>query len=249
MNEYKHYISLGYFCSVAMELEKYGLRDASYPFDWLITDFEGVMDAISNHFSDYLLYDNLYQNKDNRSIYFDKKYKFSYVHDFNKYRSLSSQIDQVKEKYDRRIARFYENISEPTLFIRYISDEVCDEDNKSEELKYIENNIEEICRVIRQFNPDNEIIWIANEGVYSDVITIYNVQPDVDDTCCRKPIDNIKVLRDLFNYCDISDKMRNLERYEKKQKNNKRYIVRAYKRVMAEIDKRTRKEYIHDKEY
>ncbi len=102
MNEYKHYISLGYFCSVAMELEKYGLRDASYLFDWLITDFEGVMDAISNYFYDYVLFDNLYQNKDNRSIYFDKKYKFSYVHDFNKYRSLNSQIDQVK-KYRRDI--------------------------------------------------------------------------------------------------------------------------------------------------
>lgn len=38
---YKHVISLGFFCSVALELERKGLRDASYPFDWLISDFQG----------------------------------------------------------------------------------------------------------------------------------------------------------------------------------------------------------------
>lgn len=34
---FKHIISLGHFCGVAQELERLGLRDASYPFEWLIT--------------------------------------------------------------------------------------------------------------------------------------------------------------------------------------------------------------------
>lgn len=49
-----HYISLGYFCSIAMELERLGLRSESSPFDWLISDFEGVIHAIENHFEDFL---------------------------------------------------------------------------------------------------------------------------------------------------------------------------------------------------
>ena len=40
------YISLGYFCSIAIDLEKLGLRTESSPFDWVISDFEGVMLAI-----------------------------------------------------------------------------------------------------------------------------------------------------------------------------------------------------------
>ena len=39
--EYKHFISLGYFCSVAMELERFGLRSESGPFDWVISDMRG----------------------------------------------------------------------------------------------------------------------------------------------------------------------------------------------------------------
>ena len=59
---YSHFISLGYFCSVAMELERTGLRASSSPFDWLISDFTGVTDVINNHFKDFLDYDLLFQN-------------------------------------------------------------------------------------------------------------------------------------------------------------------------------------------
>lgn len=39
MKKYESVISLGYFCSVAIELEKMGIRNFSTPFDWLITDW------------------------------------------------------------------------------------------------------------------------------------------------------------------------------------------------------------------
>ena len=69
-----NYISLGYFCSVASELEKLGLRTESSPFDWVISDFEGVLLAIQNNFSDYLNYSFLAQNKQNHSVYKNIKY-------------------------------------------------------------------------------------------------------------------------------------------------------------------------------
>ena len=50
---FSHFISLGYFCSVALELERVGLRSASSPFDWLVSDFSGVIDLIENHFDSF----------------------------------------------------------------------------------------------------------------------------------------------------------------------------------------------------
>lgn len=123
MEIFKHYISLGYFCSIAQELERFGLRDASYPFDWIISDIEGVFQCIDNNFDGLLDINVLTQSDKHRMYYKNTKYDFYFFHDFDKYMSLLSQIDQVKKKYERRIERFYRNIQEPTLFLRYISDE------------------------------------------------------------------------------------------------------------------------------
>ena len=78
MAEQINCISLGYFCSVALELERIGLRSASYPFDWTISDFEGVIDAIENNFIHFLDYEYLYQNKEIHSHYRNKKYRISF---------------------------------------------------------------------------------------------------------------------------------------------------------------------------
>lgn len=245
---YKHYISLGYFCSVAMELEKYGLRDCSYPFDWLITDFEGVILAIESGFSDYLNYENMYQNRDIRSTYTDQKYHFSFIHDFNKYARLSKQISSVRDKYQRRIDRFYQNITEPTLFVRYISDELLDENGKSLELIYIEENLPRILALIKQYNSQNEIMWIANKGVDSDIITIYTVNPDNNDTCCRKPFDNNGELHDFFSTCIYEGREENLARYDTKTKKKSSLLYRARVKVKSRFERLVKREYIHDKE-
>ena len=42
MASYKHIISLGWFGSIAEELERLGLRSAIYPFDWILSDWETV---------------------------------------------------------------------------------------------------------------------------------------------------------------------------------------------------------------
>lgn len=62
---YRHFISLGFFCSVASELERYGLRSASGPFDWQSCDsFKERMDLINNRFEkfwEHLTVSGLYQ--------------------------------------------------------------------------------------------------------------------------------------------------------------------------------------------
>ena len=101
--KYTHIISLGSFCSVAMELEKKGLRPASYPFDWLIDDeFDKVLALIENNFKDFL--DPASMSRENRpEVYFNSKINVHFYHDFNAIDSLESQISVQQKKYDRSI--------------------------------------------------------------------------------------------------------------------------------------------------
>ena len=158
-NKYTHFISLGYFCSVASELERIGLRDSSSPFDWCISDLEGVKNLIENNFEGFLDYENMYQHTDNLAHYINMRYHISFYHDFNQYDSLKKQLPGVKKKYKRRIERFYQNIKEPTLFIRYISDE----DGTSKELKWIEKNYDDLLKLLQSFNNKNNIIYYPHK--------------------------------------------------------------------------------------
>lgn len=128
--KYKHFISLGYFCSPAMELEKIGLRDCSSPFDWCISDIDGVYRCIKDGFQSFLDYKYLSQNKTYHRIYKNTYYGIEFYHDFDAYKALDLQLESVKSKYERRIKRFYKNIHEPTLFIRYISAENCSKESE-----------------------------------------------------------------------------------------------------------------------
>ena len=240
-----NYISLGFFCSVAMELEKYGLRKESSPFDWTISDFRGVISAIENNFEDYVDYDSLIQSKDNRAWYKNDKYNIWFYHDFDRYKSLEKQIGRVQEKYLRRIKRFYLTISQPTLFIRYIDTE--SDTNGQSELEYIEENLERIMALIKSFNAENDILFIANEGVYSQKIKIYNVKKDEGDTVARNPVSDSPLLSELFESFDSPDKQANIERYKAKQEKENSTFSFYKKKYERKLKKRLLKEYIHDK--
>lgn len=241
-----HYISLGYFCSIALELERLGLRTESSPFDWLISDCEGVFAAIENHFHNFLDYDSMSQSSRNRSHYKDLTYNMHFFHDFTPYLPLAKQIQDVKAKYQRRIDRFYKSITEPTLFIRYISDE-----NKigniSKELLWLEKNYDTVLKILKSFNSENDILFIANEGVTSSVFTIYNVAKDENDVVARKPIEKNSFLTHLFASIDTPEKQKNIDHYKKKvQKKKRNYLKR---KISSFFKKLFLKEYIHNQQY
>lgn len=244
MEKYKHFISLGYFCSPAIELERIGLRSCSSPFDWIISDWKGIEKAISTNFEGFLEYDNLLQDKQYHSHYKDEKYNFEFYHDFSKYVSLEKQLVTVKEKYNRRISRFFSNIKEPTLFIRYISSE-----NGDDELKYIEKNYDNILKILRQYNQSNDICFIADTTLYSDKIKIYYVERDEKDNVARRPFDKNKELYNLFNSFDFLEKEKNLLVYEKKQAKEKSFFYRCKRKIINNFKKIFYKEYIHCKQY
>lgn len=132
--------------------------------------------------------------------------------------------------------------------MRYISDEQLDENGKSLELTYIEENLSRILALIKQFNSQNEIMWIANKGVKSDIITIYTVDSDDNDTCCRKPFDNNRKPHDFFSSCIYERREENLARYTAKTKKKNCLLYQVRMKLRLRFGRLAKREYIHDKE-
>ena len=190
MSNVSNIISLGFFCSCASELERVGLRKASYPFDWTISPFPSVLSLINNHFEGFLDYDLLEQNISKPAYYRNKNYNIQFFHDFNKYHSLASQLKKVQKKYERRIKRFYETTQQPTLFLRYIANQ--------QEADYISANSQYIFSTVRNFNAKNDIIYVANTGIEFHSNDIFFVAPDEKDSVARKFLNKNTDLKDVL---------------------------------------------------
>lgn len=116
-------ISLGYRCQPAMQMRFNNLRSAAYPFDWLIVPFDSLCDLLENHFVGFLDAEHLevrlnyyYQDDGGRASgnyphIWEKKYNILMRHDFEFNADFMRRYAEVKEKYDRRIARFYEALA------------------------------------------------------------------------------------------------------------------------------------------
>lgn len=247
-NYYKHVISLGYFCSVALELERIGLRNTAYPFDWCISDFSGVIEAIENGFSEWLDSKWLSQYKTYMHIFRNDKYNIEFYHDFSAYKPLEEQIISVKEKYNRRIARFYQDIKEPTLFVRYI-DEKKDNNGQFKELKWIEENKDKIDEVLKSYCKYNEIIYIGNSNLTSKVINIFPVEKDNNDNVARKPLEKNEDLNAFLNSIDCTNKKQNIEIYQKKDRQRTRFSMRLNKKIEEKIIYKVKKKYVWNKQY
>ncbi len=47
-------ISMGHTCATANMIKHFGLRHRSYPFDWLISDLDGIINAFNNDFAHFI---------------------------------------------------------------------------------------------------------------------------------------------------------------------------------------------------
>ncbi|MDR3550955.1 MAG: DUF1796 family putative cysteine peptidase [Candidatus Babeliales bacterium] len=130
-NENQEYVcvSLGFNCTVAINLRNNKLRELSFPFDWNITSLYGLRELINNNFID-LLNPNYLEKK---NLIFNTKYKIAFGHDFpeadtgNGMRIVENYLDYVDEihtKYQRRINRFYDvcNLAKTVYFFRLKSE-------------------------------------------------------------------------------------------------------------------------------
>ena len=218
MKRFKNIISLGHFCSPAMEFERLGCRKYSFPFDWLITpDFNIVIDLIENNFADFLNEEYLYQIKQYPSYYRNIKYNIDFYHDFSPLKSFDSQISEVSEKYQPRNQRFYKQNETPTLFCRYITQA------DYEDLTKTHNRL---LTIIKKYNSKNDIVYIANSDVGNMIenIKIYYVDKDANDNASRVFLKKLPALKEY-----ILDAVELCE--EKRPKKKTSILVKVYKKL------------------
>lgn len=190
------FVSLGSTCSVAYHLQKLSKRYSAYPFDWIKTkELKDITLCIQNNFIDFLDFKEVSQS--NKFPIFDpdietfpdvikcgsrimeNKYSMQFYHDFGEDSSLDGY---VKEKYERRISRFFDLIR-TSKQISFIRDEI--------HLNKIDSNqIEDFLRVIKSINSDLEIKLI---------IIIHNPKNKIIDLLNYKN-ENIVIVNDVFNY-------------------------------------------------
>ena len=134
-------ISLGHNCMVASMLNKFNLRKEAYPFDWIVSSYDGLYRSFDSDFKDYFLKENLIKSE---PIYseilnnylthvIDLKYEFYYKHDFpinnlaENNDNLSSGIIVenyydyylgVYEKYQKRILRLRNILNSKKVLFR-----------------------------------------------------------------------------------------------------------------------------------
>lgn len=243
---FENVISLGSFCSPALEIERFGFRNTSFPFDWCLTDdFSKVLELIDNGFKDLFDFSLFYQWTSQRQVYDNKKYSMTFVHDFSKYEPLSGQLSKVHEKYDRRITKFYDAIERPTLFIRYVKN--------ANEIQYIKNNLNYVRSVLRLDN--NDIVFIVNiddktsecDQLASDGIHIFFVRKDLNDVVARKFFDQTEELVELIeNRFDNLERSTNLKFYREKMDKKRRSLVK--KKIIKGINRLVKREYIHQRQ-
>lgn len=245
---FKHFISLGSFCSVALDLEALGLREASMPFDWNIDlRFEGVIDCIEKNFEHFLDEAELRQSEEAPEHYMNR-YEIQFFHDFNMWDPLSEQLPAVQDKYERRIRHFYQITAEPTLFIRYMDDRILEEDGTPHELRYIEDGYDRIMDVLKGLCPENELILIANSEVRSGKLKIYGVEKDKGDVVARVPREKNKELGALLDSFSVQNQEANRQKGAAAARRRKQ-IELKHKAEKAVAKLGLKKPYRHDKTY
>lgn len=244
MNEYKHIISLGFFCGTAQEIERRGFRDASYPFDWLRTkSLEHVLQILKNGMCDMLNPSMLFQEVLTSRTYINVDYKIAYVHDFSEWKSFDSQIEEVTKKYQKRVDALKKAINERTLFIRYIFDQ--------DEADYICSNYDYIMSILRASNSNNDCFFIANNDIEVNSKLnsfVFMVNKDKGDSVARRFMLQTPRLVELISKNYSAESVRkNMEFFNQKEKKKK---INTYKRKVISAKHRLfDKRYVHTQRY
>lgn len=234
MKKFKYIVSLGHFCSPAMEFEKIDRRQFSLPFDWLVTHrFSVVMDLINNNFDGFLNAEDMYQFKAYPQYYKNKKLDVDFYHDFSPFKSFQSQIDGVSEKYKRRIERFYHIVKEPTLFLRYIT---------RNDVEYICKNYDSILESLKKCNPQNDILFVCNseDRLPLENAAVYYVEKPANDNVSREFLSANEELKQYI--------LEHVEPATAKKVSKKEKYIKMVKKVYKKIRLKLKLVYRHNQQ-
>ncbi|WP_185766521.1 DUF1796 family putative cysteine peptidase [Niallia circulans] len=200
--EYDAIYSLGENCLPAMKMRQFNLRPFAGPFDWVgIRYAHNVAKLIQTYFTGFLAEENLVPSgyaSDSDLLVYDVENIISFNHDFKTDRNtIDSLMDlpSVQEKYQRRIARFIQNIqtNKRILFIRSEAtiEEIIELQTVLKEVvkgeftllivnhypidKLIEHEcfIDNVCALCLP----NEDIWDGNNTLWQHIFTDITIRP------------------------------------------------------------------------
>lgn len=156
LSMFENFISLGCSCGTAASMAKIGIRSTSGPFDWCISDLDGVLNYVKNDFEGFLDKNRLKVSDDGYSFR-DIKNGIDYLHDIDTV--FENDYENIYKKYMRRVELFQKQIRNKTCFIRIVKDD--------DELIYVKDNLDYINEIIKKYNHENEIIYVVNsESTY-----------------------------------------------------------------------------------
>jgi len=112
-------VSLGSHCEVANIFRTLGSRNFSTPIDWLLSlDNKGVVKLIDDKFIH--LFEEKYLAYYQEGYVLNSYYNIDFRHDWPAYSDLYTHFSSVKEKYERRIERFFnlQELANRIFFVR-----------------------------------------------------------------------------------------------------------------------------------
>lgn len=127
--KYDVIISLGADCLPALTFQTLGLADSYFPLDFLYRDqdkktqLEEIDFLIQSDFKDFFNFDDLklMDGGNDKITIYNNRTKFVFLHDLHKTPDgdYKQALQDQKDKYDRRIARFYDTVkkSKSVLFV------------------------------------------------------------------------------------------------------------------------------------
>jgi len=118
MKEYDFVFSLGFSCAVTQALRDLGMQRESLPLDWVgapspLDSARMVAADFRDWFNreDLRLWDVRHEHGHISRVYKNMRTGFGFSHEFTNANCFKTHYDDVREKYDRRIARFYEKMA------------------------------------------------------------------------------------------------------------------------------------------
>lgn len=203
---YDAIIPIGMSCVMATQLKKRGLRQASYPFDWLLFPkedaLETVVELIQTRFKGFLERNHLVVDSNKvitgRVSVCDTVLNITFLHDFFSPQLPDEELISNQAKYQRRIERFYHDISMGETVCLTLAIE------KSQMDKH---RLMEACRKLRKVFPKGELDFFV--VVYEDEEEVFESLPLEKGTLYLKHLKRAKTMYDtqerVWEFCWLDE--------------------------------------------
>ena len=220
MEKYDHIISLGSDCLTAMTLDEIGVREAAYPFDWLCRGeadnlyLEEITSLFRENFDGF--FDKKFlelqgEDKKQHTIrIYNTKTKIFFLHDLNIGENFENKYNEIRKKYNRRIKRLYDNISNAKNILFVYMD---NQNTKNGVFFDFINTINDIfpnvfCKLLVLQHNENMGEFDIQEEFLNNIIKVtYNNSELYATRTWDRWYRNEKVYKDIFfKYCLIDRK-------------------------------------------